>query len=116
VDTHAFYPALMIFTLSISLDSAASFVRSRRAQSSRPARTEDGFHSERSLNRVDSNTATHNTGNGFFLPNGSNYLTRKTASGSTGTGGNGDYNFTTATKMGPIGNLSTATSPWANFR
>jgi hypothetical protein len=75
-----------------------------------------GFHSSGSLNRIDSNTAMHNTGNGFYFPSGSDYVTRNTANSNTGAGGNSDYNPAAAGNMGPVGNLSTATSPWANFR
>lgn len=89
---------------------------SSNGKSTIPATVGHGFHSTGTLNRVDSNTATNNSGNGFFFPSGSDYVTRNTANSNKGAGGNKDYNPATAGNMGPIGSLSAATSPWANFR
>jgi hypothetical protein len=72
--------------------------------------TGDGIHGTGNLNRIDGNLADSNTGIGIH--GGADFIFRNCSNNNTG----GNYIPATGTNIGPVGNASTATSPFANFQ
>ena len=94
---------------------ATSLVQGNDASSN----TGDGIHAATgsNLSRIDSNLADTNTGWGIHA--GADYIIRNTANGNTGAvmaGTTANYNPSTGANVGPNGNASTATSPFANLQ